>query len=150
MVGNTVNLIKLIVYRYKSDSVSWENDFDIVTGSDVFPSQAREIFHNDTVDFSHKDIFYHFLRCRAVKSLATETVINIVMRYRNLILITPTFDNIFLILDKIRLFSICNRKSIIAYCIGSRRSNHFCVLMFSAFSCHEKIPPSKKKLRRKP
>lgn len=45
LVGNTVNRIKLIVYRYKSDSVSWENDFDIVTGSNVVPSQAREKLH---------------------------------------------------------------------------------------------------------
>lgn len=29
----------------------------------------------------------------------------------------------------------------LAYCIGSRRSKHFCILMFSAFSCHEEIPP---------
>ena len=32
-----------------------------------------------------------------------------------------------------------------SYCIGSRRSKHFCILMFSAFSCHEKIPSFAKK-----
>ena len=33
----------------------------------------------------------------------------------------------------------------IGNCIGSRRSKHFCILMFSAFSCHEKIPSFAKK-----
>lgn len=108
LIGNTVNRIKLIVYRYKSDSVSWENDFDIVTGSNVVPSQAREILYNNTVDFARKYIFYHFLKCRPIKSLTAKTIIDIVMRYRNLVLIAPAFDNEFLILDRIEFFLICN------------------------------------------
>lgn len=108
MVGNTINRIKLIVYRYKSDSVSWENDFDIVTGGNVVPSQAREVLHNDTVDFARKDVFTHFLKRRAVKPFAAETIINIVIRYRNLVLIAPAFDNEFLILDRTGFFLICN------------------------------------------
>ena len=108
MVSNTINRIKLIVYRYKSDSVSWENDFNIVTSGNVVPSQAREVLHNDTVDFAYKDVFNHFLKRRAVKPFAAETVINIVMRYRNLVLIAPALDNELLILDRAGFFSICN------------------------------------------
>ena len=108
LVGNTINRIKLIVYRYKSDSVSWENDFNIITGGNVVPSQAREVLHNDTVDFARKDAFNHFLKRRAVELLATKTIIDIVMRYRNLVLIAPAFDNEFLILDRTGFFSICS------------------------------------------
>ena len=79
MVGNAVNSIKLIVYRYKSDSVRWENDFNMVTSGNIVPSQAREVLHNDTVDFARKDVFNHLLKRRAVKPFAAETVINIVM-----------------------------------------------------------------------
>lgn len=67
-----------------------------------------EILYNNAVDFARKDVFNHFLKRRAIKLFAAETVINIVMRYRNLMLIAPAFDNEFLILDRTGFFLICN------------------------------------------
>ena len=107
-ISNTVNGVKLIVYRYKSDSVSWENDFNIVTGGNVIPPQAREILHNDTVDFARKDVFNHFLKRRADKPFAAKTIINVIMRYRNLVLFAPAFDDKFLVFYRTAFFFICN------------------------------------------
>ena len=108
MVSNTINRIKLIVYRYKSDSVNWKNDFNIVTGDNVVSSQAREILHNDTVDFARKDVFDHFLKRKTVKPFAAKTIINIIMRYRNLVLFAPAFDDKFLVFYRTAFFFICN------------------------------------------
>ena len=67
-----------------------------------------EILYNNAVDFARKDVFNHFLKRRPVKPLVAKTIIDIVMRYRDLVLIAPAFDNEFLILDRTGFFLICN------------------------------------------
>ena len=78
LIDNAVNGVKLIVYRYKSDSMSREKNFDIVSGGDVVPSQSGESLHNNTVNFACKDVLNHILKCWMVKPLTAETIIEIV------------------------------------------------------------------------
>ena len=77
-ISNAINGIKLIVYRYKSDSIGREKDFDIITGNDMIPSQTRKIFYNYTVNFACKNVLGHFLKQWTAKPLTTKTIINII------------------------------------------------------------------------
>ena len=75
MIGNAINGVKLIIYRYKSDSMGWEKNFDIISGGDVVPSQPGKILYNNTVNFSCKNTLNHILERWAVKPLYLQLIV---------------------------------------------------------------------------
>lgn len=79
LIGNAVNGVKLIVYRYKSYSIGWKKNLNnIVTSGDIVPPQTREVVHNDTVNFACKDVSDHLLKRWALRPFTAKAIIDIV------------------------------------------------------------------------
>lgn len=66
------------------------------------------------------------------------------MRYRNLVLFAPAFDDKFLVFYRTAFFFICNWKPNIYYCNRVKRFQYFCIFCFLLFRA-TKIPLSLEK-----
>lgn len=73
-----------------------------------------KVFYNNAVNFSLLDVLEHFLKGWTVKSLTAETIINIETGDYDLILLSPFFDNEFLIFHRPMRISVENRQPDIA------------------------------------